>query len=104
MKPINKEIDCELSRIIKSGISNIVAPKIIGIAKKNENLNASLRLMPKKRALVIVIPEREIPGNIENACINPIIKTDLIQNEFCLCSMNFDRNKIIPVIIKKILV
>ena len=80
------------------------APKIMGIAKKKENLTASSRFIPKNIAVVIVIPERETPGNIENACINPTIKTDLILNVFLLCSINFDEYKINPVNTKNKLV
>ena len=43
------------------------APPIIGIAIKNENLAASLVLMPKNKAKDIVIPLLEIPGIIAKA-------------------------------------
>mgnify|MGYP004339963069 FL=1 len=43
------------------------APKIIGIASKNENFAASLGFKPSNVPIVIVMPDREIPGIIANA-------------------------------------
>ena len=48
-------------------ISRIDAPIIIGIAKKKDNLKASFLSIPKNNATDIVIPLRDIPGNIANA-------------------------------------
>ena len=48
-------------------ISNAVnrpAPEMAGIASKNENLAASFADNPKNKAVLIVIPLRDIPGII----------------------------------------
>ena len=50
------------SKIVKT-----VAPKMAGIARKNENLAASFFAMPRVNAVVMVIPDLEIPGIIANA-------------------------------------
>jgi len=48
-------------------ISRIDAPTIMGIARKKDNLKASFFSIPKNNAPDIVIPLRDIPGNIANA-------------------------------------
>ena len=47
--------------------STIAAREIAGIPKRKENLAASLLSHPDIRALEIVIPDLETPGNIANA-------------------------------------
>lgn len=42
--------------------TKVHAPKMVGIAIKNENRTASALLKPQKRAAVIHIPERLAPG------------------------------------------
>ena len=46
-------------------ISSSDEPKIIGIATKNENLDASSCFNPETTPPVIVDPERETPGSSE---------------------------------------
>lgn len=43
--------------------SNITAATVIGVASKNEYLAALSLSIPKLLAIVIVIPERDTPGN-----------------------------------------
>ena len=64
-------------RLFWSKKVKIPAPMITGIAKKKDNLKASFLSIPKNNATDIVIPLRDIPGNIANAWINPIASTDL---------------------------
>ena len=44
-----------------------------GRPAKNEYLKLSFRLMPRKSAVIIVIPERDIPGKTAIPCTMPII-------------------------------
>ena len=53
-------------------IFRIPAPKIMGMDKRKENFAALDRLNPKKRAMVMVIPEREVPGMRATACMVPM--------------------------------
>lgn len=55
-----------------SPIKKIIAPRIVGIASINENLDASFRFKPTKRAAVIAVPDREAPGKRENIWKKPI--------------------------------
>ena len=50
-----------------------VAPKINGIAIKNENLTDSLILIPNINNIEIVIPDLDIPGNNANIWNKAII-------------------------------
>ena len=50
------------SKIVKT-----VAPKMAGIARKNEKLAASFFAIPRINAVVMVMPDLEIPGIIANA-------------------------------------
>ena len=43
-------------------ISSNPAPPMAGIASRNENRPAASRLRPSASAIVIVIPDREVPG------------------------------------------
>ena len=43
-------------------LCRIVAAEITGIASINENFKASTLDKPKNRAIVMVIPDREVPG------------------------------------------
>ena len=61
--------------------SNITAASVIGVASKNEYLAALSLSTPNHLAVVIVIPERDVPGNaaaiaceqaIHNDCLNVI--------------------------------
>ena len=44
-----------------------------GMANKNENLAAPFPEVPKAIAVVMVIPDREMPGIIATACANPMM-------------------------------
>ena len=48
--------------LFKSKISKVNAPRIVGIASKNANFEASFRLNPIKRPAVIAAPDLEAPG------------------------------------------
>ncbi len=50
---------------------NSPAPAVIGIASRNENLAADSRSIPIHRAAVMVMPERETPGDNAIACAKP---------------------------------
>ena len=50
----------------------IAAPKIIGVANRNENLADPSLVIPMKRPVVIVIPDRETPGMIASVWDSPI--------------------------------
>ena len=50
------------------------APTIIGVDNRKENRAASSRVSPKKSPLAMVMPERETPGIIANACERPMVK------------------------------
>ena len=87
-----------------SGIGSIAvkipAPQIAGIANKNENLAASLDEIPNIIPIVIVIPEREIPGKIAKACDIPIKKLFFRLKVDSDLYILFDDRRISPVIIK----
>ena len=87
-----------------SGIGSIAvkipAPQIAGIANKNENLAASLDEIPNIIPIVIVIPEREIPGKIAKACDIPIKKLFLRLKVDSDLYILLDDRRISPVIIK----
>jgi hypothetical protein len=42
------------------------APKIVGIANRKANLDASFKDKPTKRAAVIAVPDLDAPGNRAN--------------------------------------
>ena len=48
--------------LFKSKMSKVNAPRIVGIASKNANFEASFRLNPIKRPAVIAAPDLETPG------------------------------------------
>ena len=50
----------------------------MGTDKKNENLTAELRSSPNKRPVVIVMPERDVPGINANISENPIINASFL--------------------------
>ena len=55
-------------------VNKAIAPHIVGIPSIMENLDALSRSIPKKRAALIVTPEREAPGIIAAICAIPIRK------------------------------
>ncbi len=107
--PTKKEVKKAMSKVSNfnladSGIGSIAvkipAPQIAGIANKNENLAASLDEIPNIIPIVIVIPEREIPGKIAKACDIPIKKLFLRLKVDSDLYILFDDRRISPVIIK----
>ena len=63
-KPINigsKSIDP--SKDIISFNKKTKAPKIVGIAQRKANLDASFKFKPIKSAAVMAVPDLEAPGN-----------------------------------------
>ena len=107
--PTKKEVKKAVSKVSNfnladSGIGSIAvkipAPQITGIASKNENLAASLDEIPNIIPIVIVIPEREIPGKIAKACDIPIKKLFLRLKVDSDLYILFDDRRISPVIIK----
>jgi len=60
----------------KSSDFHIALSKITGIAIKKENSAALVLRKPSNKAIVIVIPEREVPGINAVACARPIINTN----------------------------
>ena len=50
----------------------------MGTDIKNENLTAVSRSNPNKRPVVIVMPERDVPGINANICENPIINASFV--------------------------
>ena len=73
IKPIIKLIIEILFEILILKIWKIPAPNNPGIAKKNENLAASLCITPNNNAVEIVIPDLDIPGIKANTWVIPII-------------------------------
>ena len=73
-------------------------PRIAGIARKNENFAASFDFIPNSKAVEIVIPDLEIPGNIARHCIQPIIKAIFQFNISLLAVINLVDKRIKPVI------
>ena len=51
------------------------APRTAGMLSRNEKRTANLRSKPTKQPVVIVIPEREMPGIVAIACPMPTIST-----------------------------
>lgn len=49
-----------------------LAPSITGIAKKKVNSAATKREAPNSKAVIIVTPEREVPGMSANSWNTPI--------------------------------
>ena len=107
--PTKKEVKKAVSKVSNfnladSGIGSIAvkipAPQIAGIANKNENLAASLDEIPNIIPIVIVIPEREIPGKIAKACDIPIKKLFFRLKVDSDLYILFDDRRISPVIIK----
>ena len=68
-----------------------------GIAKKNENFAAFLLLIPNKSAILIVIPDLDMPGKIAMHCIIPIIKAMLNVKFLAFGFIYFVIKRIIPV-------
>ena len=62
-----------------------LAPAIAGIAIMNEILDAASRLKPRKRAAVMVTPEREAPGMSAKICVAPIMIAVNRVNSWCSC-------------------
>ena len=52
--------------------SKMDAPRIDGIARRNEYIPENFRDAPVYNPADIVAPEREIPGSIAKACTTPI--------------------------------
>ena len=67
-----------LSYWIKFDASYKAANDIIGTDIKKENFTAVWRLNPSKRPVVIVTPEREVPGIRASICDNPIINASFL--------------------------
>ena len=59
---------------IESLIKNTNAPKIVGIAKRNANLEESFRFNPKNKQAMITTPDLEAPGINAKIWIQPIKK------------------------------
>ena len=84
MKAVNSVVAGMLDRAI-SFASTRVAPRIIGTARRNENLMASSFLSPRMSPEPTVIPDLEIPGNSERVWAKPIIKASALEG-LCFCS------------------
>ena len=52
-------------------ILNTIAPPVTGIIIKKLSRTAASRSKPRRRAAVIVIPERDVPGLSASACAAP---------------------------------
>ena len=77
-------------------------PTIAGIANRNENSAAFFGDIPSIIPVVIVTPERLMPGSIANACEKPMIKADAFPRFiFLLIFSQTGRNKMIPVVHNK---
>ena len=73
VRQIIKEVKLNDGNWLKEEInSTIAASEIAGIPKRKENLAASPLSQPDIRAVEIVTPDLEIPGNIANAWERPI--------------------------------
>ena len=77
----------KVAQIISAGIllfpiSNIAAPKIAGIERRNENFIASFSFSPARRPPAIVVPLLEIPGNNARAWAQPIKRAFFHPNFF----------------------
>ena len=62
---------------LKSLSWKTAAPKIAGIDKMKLNLAANSLSNPANNPAAIVVPERESPGKIANACPHPMISASL---------------------------
>ena len=72
-KPKRIEMKPTSSNVLPAWLSlSKVAPSIAGIKIKNENFAAFIGSTPNIRRKEIVIPEREIPGSIDNPWKTPI--------------------------------
>ena len=78
-------------------ISSIVAPRITGRDRKNENFTAFSLEIPKKRPALIVMPDREIPGINAHIWAHPIIRAGGKDNSFFCSFINLVKYKTIPV-------
>ena len=60
------KIKSDLSRLrfdaIESPIKKTSAPRIVGIASRKENFEASLKFKPKNKPAIITTPDLEAPG------------------------------------------
>ena len=81
--------------------SKILAPTIAGINNKKANLPDSFLPTPWINPVLIVVPERDTPGNIAKACAQPIIKAFPKDNSLAFLTFLFDANKKIAVSIKE---
>ena len=83
-----------ISEVRESTIRKTIAPKIVGIASINENLDASFKFKPIKRAAVIAVQELEAPGKRENTWKNPIKRAPKKGNciTFLLLKFNLNAN------------
>ena len=70
--PIAKSTVITEGSEIRPGNLTMAAPKMMGVASKNENLAAPSLFKPISSPVVIVIPERETPGMIARAWDIPI--------------------------------
>ena len=69
---------------IGNGVSSASAPRplkrpaaaIAGMPSRNEKRAASSRRKPMKRAAVIVMPERDVPGMSATACARPMTSAE----------------------------
>tara|TARA_A100001015_G_scaffold150014_1_gene166424 strand:+ start:2677 stop:3042 length:366 start_codon:yes stop_codon:yes gene_type:complete len=63
---INPTISCALKiyklAAIESPTKNINAPKMVGIDKRNANLEESFKFNPKNKQAIITTPDLEAPG------------------------------------------
>ena len=88
-RPISITWICSLDAENKSGSFTILAPRIIGVARRKENLAAFSRVSPRKSPVEILIPDLDDPGNsatiwlkeITSESINPISLSDLFDSE-----------------------
>ena len=60
--------------VIESPIKKISAPKMVGIAKRNANLDESFKFNPKNKQAMITTPDLEAPGINANIWTQPIKK------------------------------
>ena len=86
-----------ISLLIEPGVySMIVAPRIAGAASKKENVITSSFLMPSSKPVLIVEPERDIPGIMARPWTAPM-KIESNNVSFLLPWTSFVDSKIIPV-------
>ena len=58
--------------VIESTTKKINAPKMVGIAKRNANLDESFRFNPKNKQAMITTPDLEAPGINAKTWTQPI--------------------------------